>query len=74
MRTLKLGMVGGGNGAFFGAAHRAAAAMTGRDATVDVATAGLVLVLGETALRTLLGKLLLLVQRGEPAGGGERTK
>ncbi len=30
MRTLKLGMVGGGNGAFFGAAHRAAAAMTGR--------------------------------------------
>jgi len=30
MRTLKLGMVGGGYGAFFGAAHRAAAAMTGR--------------------------------------------
>lgn len=30
MRTLKLGMVGGGKGAFFGAAHRAAAAMTGR--------------------------------------------
>ncbi|MFB2552504.1 Gfo/Idh/MocA family protein [Ensifer soli] len=30
MRRLRLGMVGGGNGAFFGAAHRAAAAMTGR--------------------------------------------
>ncbi len=30
MGTLKLGMVGGGIGAFFGAAHRAAAAMTGR--------------------------------------------
>src|SRR5207253_1631719 len=44
-----------------------AAAMTRGDATVDIAAAGLVLVLGERALRALFREALLHVQRGEPA-------
>jgi hypothetical protein len=49
--------------------------MTGGDASVDVAAAALVLVLGEAALRALLADLAdHLVEGGETTGGGQGTE